>query len=200
MQKPPFQYTTTIITLIRQKPTFLYTTTASHTKCKNSISILIPSPQRCIKSHVYILLTESVKSRKALYYLVELHEDDHSISSVYYYIHYLNHIRCSEYNSGYPLKLYFQIPCVFPVRPQIFPVSIYIICEYYIQRTNLADLSSFWKKNDLDKIPCVFPVLRQNSLCFPCVLTKFQIPCVFPDIFFFAISPVFLLFPMPWVP
>ena len=32
----------------------------------------------------------------------------------------------------YPLKLYFKIPCVFPVQSQIFPVPIYIICEYYI--------------------------------------------------------------------
>ena len=51
--------------------------------------------------------------------------------------------------SGYPLKLYFQIPCVFPVRLQIFPVPIYIICEYYIHRTDLADLSSFLEKNGL---------------------------------------------------
>ena len=51
--------------------------------------------------------------------------------------------------TGYPLKLYFQIPCVFPVRPQIFPVPIYIMCEYYIHRTDLADLFSFWKKMDV---------------------------------------------------
>ena len=38
--------------------------------------------------------------------------------------------------SGYPLKFYFQIPCVFPVRPQIFPVPIYVICDYYIHKTN----------------------------------------------------------------
>ena len=36
------------------------------------------------------------------------------------------------YFSGYPLKLYFQIHCVFPVQLQIFPVPIYIICDYYI--------------------------------------------------------------------
>ena len=34
--------------------------------------------------------------------------------------------------AGYPLKFHFQIPCVFPVRPQIFPVSIYVICDYYV--------------------------------------------------------------------
>ena len=49
--------------------------------------------------------------------------------------------------SGYPLKLYFQIPCVSPVQSQIFPVPIYIICDYYIDKTDLADLSNFWKKN-----------------------------------------------------
>ena len=39
-------------------------------------------------------------------------------------------------------------PCVFPVRPQIFPVPIYMICEYYIHRTDLADLYSLLKKMD----------------------------------------------------
>ena len=94
---------------------------------------------------------------------------------------------CNSFISGDPLKLYFQIPCVFPARPQIFPVSIYIICEYYIHRTDLADLSSFRKKNvvfflrqlsqyplllesehlqlELTKYP-VFPVFRQHSPCF----------------------------------
>ena len=50
------------------------------------------------------------------------------------------------YLSGYPLKFHFQIPCVFPVfsvRLQIFPVAIYVICDYYIHKTDLADLSSF---------------------------------------------------------
>ena len=51
--------------------------------------------------------------------------------------------------TGYPLKLYFQIPCVFPVQPQIFPVPIYIICDYYIHKTDLADLSSFWIKMEI---------------------------------------------------
>ena len=40
--------------------------------------------------------------------------------------------------AGYPLKLYFEIPCAFPAWRQIFPVPIYIICEYYIHRTDLA--------------------------------------------------------------
>ena len=34
-------------------------------------------------------------------------------------------------------------PCVFPVQSQIFPVPIYIICDYYIDETDLADLSNF---------------------------------------------------------
>ena len=56
--------------------------------------------------------------------------------------------------TGYPLKLYFQIPCVFPVfslsiKPQIILVPIDIICEYYIHKTELADLSIFWKKMEI---------------------------------------------------
>ena len=37
------------------------------------------------------------------------------------------------YLTGYPLKLHFQI----------FPVQIYVICDYYIHKTDLADLFSF---------------------------------------------------------
>ena len=37
--------------------------------------------------------------------------------------------------SGYPLKLYREIPCVFPVQRQIFPVPIYIIYDYLITYT-----------------------------------------------------------------
>ena len=48
-----------------------------------------------------------------------------------------------------PSKLHFHIPCVFPVRPQIFPVPIYVVCDYYIDKTDLADLSNFWKKMDI---------------------------------------------------
>ena len=85
-------------------------------------------------------------------------------------------------DTGYPLKLYFQIPCVFLVRPQIFPVRIYLICDYYIHRTDLTDLSSFWGEKwiflrQLLQYPLLleselhdqltkFPVFRQNSLCF----------------------------------
>ena len=37
-------------------------------------------------------------------------------------------------------------PCFVLVRRQIFPVPIYVICDYYIHKTDWADLSSF-KKN-----------------------------------------------------
>ena len=39
--------------------------------------------------------------------------------------------------------LHFQIPCVFPVQLQIFPVPIYLICDY--DKTDLADLFIFWE-------------------------------------------------------
>ena len=77
-------------------------------------------------------------------------------------------------------------PCVFPVQPPIFPVPIYIICDYYTHKTELADLSSFWKKMEIfvaniaisftlrisefttwaNTIPCVLAKFP-NSLCFP---------------------------------
>ena len=37
------------------------------------------------------------------------------------------------------------VPCVFPVQPEIFPVPIYVICEYYIHKTDLPDLSTLKK-------------------------------------------------------
>ena len=42
-------------------------------------------------------------------------------------------------SSGYPLKLHFQIPCVLPVQLQIFPVPMYVVHGYYINKTDLAD-------------------------------------------------------------
>ena len=75
--------------------------------------------------------------------------------------------------------------CVFPVRPQIFPVPIYMICDYYIHKTNLADLSSFRKKWQFSRqLKNIFYLSNQgnynlskpnscfwgkfpNSLCFP---------------------------------
>ena len=38
------------------------------------------------------------------------------------------------------------LACVFPVQLQIFPAPIYVICDYYIHKTDLADLSKFQKK------------------------------------------------------
>ena len=43
---------------------------------------------------------------------------------------------------GAHLNCIFKFP-VFPVTSQIFPMSIYQICDYYIQKTDLADISSF---------------------------------------------------------
>ena len=48
-----------------------------------------------------------------------------------------------------PTQIVFEIPCVFPVQLQIFPVPIYIICDYYIHKTELVDLSSFLEKNGI---------------------------------------------------
>ena len=87
-------------------------------------------------------------------------------------------------------------------------MPIYIICEYYIHRTDLADLWIFFASTITisftfrirtfttwaNKIPCV-------SLCLdkiPCVLTKFPNSLCFPwQGFLLAIFPVF---PVLWVP
>ena len=49
-------------------------------------------------------------------------------------------------------------PCLFPVQHQIFPVPIYVICDYYMHKTDLADLSSLKQKLDffLDKYRNIF--------------------------------------------
>ena len=57
-----------------------------------------------------------------------------------------------NYETEYPLELCFQIPCFFNVRPQIFPMPIYVIGDYNRHKTDFADLSKF------QYIPCVFPV------------------------------------------
>ena len=75
--------------------------------------------------------------------------------------------------SGYPLKLSFQIHCVFPVRPQIFPVPIYILCEYYIHRTDLVDLSSVWKFLFLQQLS-QYPLLLESEHL-QLELTKFPV-------------------------
>ena len=47
-----------------------------------------------------------------------------------------------------PTQIVFsKIPCVFPVRPHIFPVPISIICDYYIHKTGrpIQLLEKNWK-------------------------------------------------------
>ena len=39
---------------------------------------------------------------------------------------------------GSQLKRKFQIPCVFPVHPQIFPVQILVICNHFMIYTKLT--------------------------------------------------------------
>ena len=88
--------------------------------------------------------------------------------------------------SGYPLRLHFQIP-VFPAWLQISPVPIYVICDYYINKTDLADLSGLkicWEIFAANfEISFTFRIMEFTTwvnkipLCFG---KKFQIPCVFP--------------------
>ena len=93
--------------------------------------------------------------------------------------------------SGHPLKLHFQIPCVFPVRRQIFPVPIYVICDYYIHKTDLTvkrqhfvgrfsrQISKYllhleWESLQLEQTK--FPVFSLTGIffghfpCFPCAV------------------------------
>ena len=80
-------------------------------------------------------------------------------------------------------------PRFFPVQPQIFPVPIYIICNYYIHKTMLADLFSFWKKEKIfaENIAISFPfrirefynLMPTKFPVFPVFWQNFQIPCVF---------------------
>ena len=61
---------------------------------------------------------------------------------------------CSNW-SRVPTQVVFSnclcFPCFFPVRRQIFPVPIYVICDYYIHKTDLADLSSLITKIEKSK-------------------------------------------------
>ena len=72
--------------------------------------------------------------------------------------------------AGYPLKFHFQIPPFSPFDHK-FAVPIYVICDYYIHKTDLADSSTFKKKKK----------------------KKFQIPCVFLDREFFGTFSLFSL-------
>ena len=107
-------------------------------------------------------------------------------------------LQTSLTQSGYPLKLYFQIHCVFPVQPQIFPVPTYVFCDYYIHKIDLADLSSFCKKNgtfvETIAIFFTFTALESGNLQleqtkFPVFWQNFQIPCALPNKYFFGHFP-----------
>ena len=70
------------------------------------------------------------------------------------YINYSrSHLVSTFYIQGTHSNCIFKFPCF----PCFFPVPIYVICDYYIHKTDLADLSSF---------PCVLARFS-NSLCFP---------------------------------
>ena len=70
-------------------------------------------------------------------------------------------------------------PCFFSIRLQIFPVPIYVICDYNIHKTDLADISSF--KNNWEfvatniEISFTFRIreftTRANQI--PCILATF---------------------------
>ena len=90
-----------------------------------------------------------------------------------------------------PTQIVFSNSCVFPVffpvRLQTFPVPINIICDYYIHKTDFADLSSFWKKMDFFATNTQSLLLLESEHLL-LELTKFlvfwqnfQIPWVFPD-------------------
>ena len=98
--------------------------------------------------------------------------------------------------TGYPLALHFQIPCFLSVQTQIFPVPIHVICDYYIHKTDLADLSGFFKKL---KFRGKYFLLQESGNLqleqtkFPVIWQNFQIPCVFPNRDFFLPFSLFSL-------
>ena len=129
-----------------------------------------------------------------------------------------SHIRLlAWYEAEYPHKFHFRIPCVFPVRPQIFPVPIYMICDYYIHKTDLADLSSlifffffgggggggeFSRQISKYLLPLESGNLQLEQTKFPVFSQCFGKMSKFPvfsltRIFVVVIFPVF---PVPWVP
>ena len=61
-------------------------------------------------------------------------------------------------------------PCSFPVRRQFFPVPINVNCEYFIHKTDLADLSVFKKDFFIyifyRKSQGIYNLSKPNSLCF----------------------------------
>ena len=93
-------------------------------------------------------------------------------------------------------------PSFFLVLSQISPVPIYFICDLYLRKTDLADLSSF--KQNLEifaaniEIYFTFTIRELEQTKFPVFCPNFQIPCVFPDRHFFP--SIFHVFPVQWVP
>ena len=65
-----------------------------------------------------------------------------------------------------PTLIAFSNSLFFPVRRQIFPVQIYMVCDYYIHISFLADLSSFKKK--LGFFGVIFPVFPVQWV--PCLI------------------------------
>ena len=108
--------------------------------------------------------------------------------------------------TGYPLKLHFQIPCVFPVRRHIFPVPIYVIWDYYIHKTDLADLSlssfNFWGRFSWQISKYLTPLesgnLQLEQTKFPVFYLCFGQISKFPV--FSLTGILFAIFPVQWVP
>ena len=118
--------------------------------------------------------------------LVKTHKDGQNTCKTYMFRERI------AFFSGYPLKLHFQIPCVFPAQPQIF-------------RANVSDLWLLQIQNWLGRLKNVFKFtlqvskyllllesgnLESGKTKFPGFWQYFQIPCVFPDWLFLAIFPV----------
>ena len=93
----------------------------------------------------------------------------------------------------------------FPVQPQIFPVPIYIICDYYIHKADLADLSSFALLKFCSS--CKFPDPKGKGYCNICRKNSIFSPQSFGKMSKFPVFSLtgnifghFPVFPVPWVP
>ena len=70
-----------------------------------------------------------------------------------------------------PLKLHFEIPFSLSDREKN-PVPIYVICDYYIHKTDLADVFSFLKDIKM--------ITANIAIFFTFTIRKFTTSCVFP--------------------
>ena len=122
-----------------------------HISCADFICVGHPTQTRFLVEYGLSSIILNIGLYMVLY--IELHDKviynvifsgDLYIYNVNSLLHITQHFL--GHTSGYPLKSHFQIPCVFPVQSQIFPVPILMICDYYIHKIDLADLSSF-KRN-----------------------------------------------------